>query len=179
MKIFQGSHKQAWVITIFVCIAILVCLICNFAIQREMTWLVYPVCSLVFAWGVFFPLILKGNSGLKLSLVLLTTLILPYLLVLERWVGGQWFIPIAFPIVIGCIAFVWSLYLISCYLRNPWKKSGLASIVAGILSLGVYFLLSVLNSFSMFPWGWITFGSAFGLGALLFLAGFIRGHATQ
>ena len=178
MKFSFGSHKQAWAITIFICIAIIVCLICNFAVQREMTWLVYPVCSLVFGWGVFFPLILKGTSGLRLSLTLLTTLILPYLLVLEQWVGGEWFIPIAFPVVIGCIAYVWALYLIFFYIRNPWKSSGVAIFAGGVISLGVYFLLAVLYSYSMFPWGWISFGSAVGLGALLFLAGFIRGRST-
>ncbi|HJJ41652.1 MAG TPA: hypothetical protein O0X63_05775, partial [Methanocorpusculum sp.] len=72
MKFIPDSHARLWAISVFVFIAIFVCIICNMAIQREMTWLVYPVCSLIFAWGVFAPLIYRGKDGLLLSLGLLS-----------------------------------------------------------------------------------------------------------
>jgi len=179
MKSPFGSHKTLGVITIFVLIAIAVCIICNFAIQKEMTWLIFPVLSLIFGWGVFLPLILKGKSGLILSLTLLTTLILPFLLILELWTRGHWFIQMAFPIGLGGIAYVWLLYAILKKIKNLWYTISLCIIGGGIISLGVYFLFALLFQIPMFPWGWVTFGSAVGLGGLILLAKYIRLRTNQ
>jgi len=144
-----------------------------------MTWLIFPVLSLIFGWGVFLPLILKGKPGLTISLALLTTLILPFLLILELWTGGHWFVTIAFPIGVGAIAYVWLLYAIFKKIKDIWNAISLAIIGGGVISLGVYFMFALLFQIPMFPWGWITFGSAAGLGCLILLARYIRLHASQ
>ncbi len=178
MSILHNSHTRLWAISLFVIIAIVVCIICNLAIEQHMTWLVYPVCSLMFGWGVFVPLIYRGKKGLKLSLALLTALILPYLLVMEQWTRTTgWFIPIAFPIAIALIIYIWGLYVFISRCKNPWHIGSVALGMAGVLSLAVYFAILFLSGLEMFPWGWISFGSALGLSALVFAAGIIRHRA--
>jgi len=174
MKLPFGSHVTSWAITIFVIIAIVVCIICNIAVKNQLIWFVFPVMSLIFGWGVFFPLILKGKDGLVPSLSLLTTLILPFTLFLEIWTGGKWFIPLAFPICLGGIAFTWTLFLIFKYIKDLWKAIGTTVIAGGVISIGVYYLIALLIHDSMFPWGWISFGSALGLGITIFLARYVR-----
>ncbi|MBE6506978.1 MAG: hypothetical protein E7Z72_03500 [Methanocorpusculum parvum] len=178
MKFIPDSHARLWAISVFVFIAIFVCVICNMAIEREMTWLVYPVCSLIFAWGVFAPLIYRGKDGLLISLGLLSGLILPYLLVLEQWTHTPgWFIPIALPIAVFSVLFIWVIYGIVKRLRNPWHISAAIIAEGGILSLFTYLALSL--GYSMFPWGWISFGSALGLSLLLLIAARIRKEAAS
>ncbi|MDO5846278.1 MAG: DUF6320 domain-containing protein [Methanocorpusculum sp.] len=178
MRKFRDSpHKRLWAISFFVCIAIVICIICNLAIEHEMTWLVYPVCSLMFGWGVFAPLIYRGMAGLKLSLGLMTSLLLPYLLVLEQWTGtGGWFVPIAFPVGVAGIAYVWVLYFIFTRGMNPWNAAALTLAAGGILSLGAYLGILLIAGYAMFPWGWLTSGSALGAALLIFAAGKIRLH---
>jgi len=179
MKLPFGSHVTSWAITIFVLVAIFICIICNIAVQHNMIWFVFPVMSLIFGWGVFFPLIFKGKKGLIPSLALLSTLILPYTLFLEIWTGGNWFIPIAFPICLGGIALVWALFVIFKYIKDIWKAISVATAVGGVISLGIYFLLAFLNHNAMFPWGWISFGSAVGLGVVIYLARLLRIKTEQ
>ena len=180
MKLIPGSHARLWAISVFVFVAIFVCVICNMAIEREMTWLVYPVCSLIFAWGVFGPLIYRGKDYLCLSLGLLSGLILPYLLVLEQWTkSGEWFIPLAVPISVFAVLFIWSIYGIVKVVHNPWKAASAITAAGGVFSLGTYLAILLLSDFSMFPWGWISCGSALGLSLLLLLAGCIRQEANN
>lgn len=175
MKFIPDSHARLWAVSVFVFIAIFVCVICNMAIEREMTWLVYPVCSLIFAWGVFAPLIYRGKSGLLISLGLLSSLILPYLLVLEQWThSGNWFVPVAFPIAVFSVLFIWTIYFILIKISNPWYASAAVISAGGLYSLGTYLALLFLSGYSMFPWGWISFGSAEGLALLLLIAARIR-----
>lgn len=180
MKFIPDSHARLWAISVFIFIAIFVCVICNMAIEREMTWLVYPVCSLIFAWGVFGPLIYRGKDGLLLSLGLLSSLILPYLLVLEQWTHtGGWFIPIAFPIAVFSILFIWAVYFTIKRIRNPWVASSVIIASGGVLSLFTYLVILLLSEYAMFPWGWISSGSALGLALLLLIAGRIRREANN
>lgn len=180
MRLIPNSHARLWAISVFVFIAISVCVICNMAIERQMTWMVYPVCSLIFAWGVFGPLIYRGKNGLLLSLGLLSGLILPYLLVLEQWTHtGGWFIPLAFPISVCAVLFIWAVYGILKKVRNVWKASSAVVAAGGILSLLTYLGILWLSDFAMFPWGWISFGSALGLSLLLLIAGRIRTEANN
>ncbi|HJJ36614.1 MAG TPA: DUF6320 domain-containing protein [Methanocorpusculum sp.] len=174
------EHKYLFAITVFVFIAIFVCILCNIAIDHHMTWLVYPVCSLVFGWGVFIPLIYGGRHGLVLSLGLLSALSLPYLLLLEQWTGiVGWFVPVAFPITLAAIIYAWLLYVVLPRKVGVWMKTALLCVSGGILSLLVYFYLVFVSRFEMFAWGWVTFGSAVAVAALLFLAGHIHDRQTQ
>jgi len=172
------EHKYLFAFTIFVFIAIFVCILCNIAIDHQMTWLVYPVCSILFGWGVLLPLIYRGMNGLILSLALISALSLPYLLLLEQWTGtAGWFVPIAFPITLAGILLLWSFYFILTRKLGVWMKSGLLCVIGGILSLLVYFYFTLVSRFEMFAWGWITFGSAVVIALLLLLAGHI--HTKQ
>ena len=172
------DHKYLFAITIFVFIAIFVCILCNIAIDHQMTWLVFPVCSLLFGWGVFIPLIYVGRAGLKLSLGLLSALSLPYLLFLEQWTGtAGWFVPIAFPITLAAIICAWTVYLVLTRKLGVWMKTALVCAICGILSLLVYLYMVLVFQFEMFVWGWITFGSALAVAVLLLLASHI--HAKQ
>jgi len=174
------EHKYLFAFTIFVFVAIFVWILCNIAIDRQMTWLVYPVCSLLFGWGVLIPLIYRGMKGLVLSLALISALSLPYLLLLEQWTGTVgWFVPIAFPVTLAGIIFLWSLYIVLTRKLSVWMKAGILCVIGGILSLLLYFYFVYVPKFEMFAWGWITFGSAVAVALLLLLAGHIHAKQTK
>ena len=179
MKFIPDSHARLWAISVFFFIAIFVCVFCNMAIEREMTWFVYPVCSLIFAWGIFAPIIYRGTRYIRLSLGLLSAFILPYLLILEQWTqSGNWFIPLAFPIALFSVLSVWSIYGIVSKIRNPWLASSAIIASCGVFSLCIYQSLCIFSGYAMFPWGWISFGSALGLSLLLLIAARIRKEAV-
>ncbi|HJJ28567.1 MAG TPA: hypothetical protein O0X70_04155 [Methanocorpusculum sp.] len=148
-------RNVVWAVSLLVFIAIFVCVICNFAVTGYMTWLVYPVSSLILGWILFIPILHLKVQGMKYSLGLLTAVILPYLLVLDIWTQGGWFFTIALPIALAGLAFLWVSWVLWLKLKNRYYLAGVLLILAGLLSLFIWFIVP-----SPFPWGWLVFGVA-------------------
>lgn len=68
-------------------IGIVVCIICDLAITRGLTWSLIPISSILFTWAIVFPAVMAGRRGifrsLVISLVILSILIIPFLYVLS------------------------------------------------------------------------------------------------
>ncbi|HJJ47918.1 MAG TPA: hypothetical protein O0X39_02850 [Methanocorpusculum sp.] len=142
-----------WAVSILVFIAIFVCVISNFAVSRQMTWLVFPVCSLILGWVIFIPVLHLKTAGIKYSLGMLTAVILPYLLVIDMWTKGDWFVPVALPITLAGLVFLWAAYFLWLKLKNRYYLSAVLLFLSGALSLFIWFIVQ-----SPFPWGWLVFG---------------------
>lgn len=157
MNLKSHLGKMMTAVSVMIFAAIAVCIICNLAIDKTMTWLVYPVCSLIFGWGVLIPIIFKKSDGIIYSLIILTAMILPFLLILELWTDpNTWFIPLAFPISLIGIVCIWLLYFM--WKKNVSFKAQLPIIIFG--SGVVCMLIDIIISnygVSAFPWGYLTF----------------------
>lgn len=64
-------------------IGMIVCSICDLAISGDLTWSLIPICSIIFAWVVSFPIIILGKKGITGSLVSLSIFVIPYLYILS------------------------------------------------------------------------------------------------
>ena len=60
-------------------IAIMVCVICDYAMTKTLTWSLIVVLSLIAGWLVFVPLISAGSKGIKKSLIVISIITLPFL----------------------------------------------------------------------------------------------------
>jgi len=142
-----------WLVSILVFIAIFVCLLFNFADSSSISWLVYPVSSLVIGWLILIPTLHLKSAGIKYSLGALTAVILPYLLILNKWTQGNWFLPVAVPIVLASLAYLWIVFFLWKLIKNKWYFTAAVLFLSGCLTLAVWMVLQ-----TPFAWGWLVFG---------------------
>lgn len=134
--------KMIWGISISAAalIGILVCFICNMAIDGRLTWAWYPISSTLFAWLIILPVTAWNKKGIFLSLLLLTVCILPYLKILEVIIENDGLsipmMPIGVPVTIISIVYIWVLYYLFA-VRKVKLFTGLA--VTFLLTLPVSF----------------------------------------
>ncbi|MDO5844139.1 MAG: DUF6320 domain-containing protein [Methanocorpusculum sp.] len=147
-----------WIISILVIIAVFVCIVCNFAVNNSMTWMVYPVTSILFGWIVIMPVLYYKKDGVKYSLGLITTFGLLFMLILEQWSGiVGWFIPLAVPIFIASVIYGWILYFLFRKKRNPIYLIAVIIFLSGVLCLTIDLILKASDIYP-FPVGWLVFG---------------------
>jgi len=127
-KLVFGSFSIACII------AILTCMIVNFAIDRQITWAAYTILSVPFGWLVLSPLSIK-KYGAALSLFSLTIFTVPFLFVLDRLTPVEsWFAPLGIPsAIVGAIA-AWFFFLLFRFVKTSvWYKSAITVFIAGVL----------------------------------------------
>lgn len=117
--------------TALLIVGIIVCTVVDVAINRAFTWSLYPISSVVFAWCVLFPMIRLGKKGVVRSLVALTILIVPYLLVLDRISGAEGVLLKAGAAVSAIsLAYLWGVYFIMKRSRRKLIGAGVSTILA-------------------------------------------------
>lgn len=156
--LFSSRHVRVWIVSVLIAVAVFVCIVCNLAVSHSMTWMVYPVCSLLFAWGLTMPVIYYKKDGVKFSLGILTACILPFLLIAEQWSGVVgWFIPMAVPICLVSLVYIWIMYFIFRRRRNPVYVTAAVIFLSGLLCLLIDIVLKACDVYA-FPTGWLVFG---------------------
>ena len=116
-------------------IAIITCLIVNFAIDRAITWALYPLISVPFGWLVLSPLVVR-KLGVLFSLCSFMIFVLPFLFLLEKItpVGG-WFIGIGIPVTIIGVTLLWLTFLLFRFLKiSLWFKTAITVFLAGVIA---------------------------------------------
>lgn len=119
--------KQMWeaVLSIFLLVSMLACLIVDVAVSGGATWSLYVVGSCVLCWCVVSPLLLFGRSRFLLGLTALTVLVLPYLMLVEFLCPFKgWLLPIALPAVGSGLALLWIIVLLKTFTRISWWLVG-------------------------------------------------------
>lgn len=114
-------------------VGIMVCLICNVAISRRLTWSLIPVCSIVFAWVISIPSIILGKRGILVSLISLSVFIVPYLYLLSVFINVKAVFSIGAVMAAVSIGFLWLITAVFC---RFFKQRRLAA-------LGTVFLLAI------------------------------------
>ena len=113
------------VLTIFAVINTGVNLAIDFLINSEITWSLYPVYSVIFVWLLCVPMLFKYDR-LAVWIGMFSTILIPYLFLMDMVFPEQsWFMPIALPISLLTILFLWfcySIYVI--YFIRKKKREG-------------------------------------------------------
>ena len=130
------KNKKLWlmVFALSCFIAIGTCVIVDLAINRKITWGMYPILSIPFGFLIITPLIAKKN-GMVLSLSSLTISILPFLYLIEKITPvKEWFCPLGLPITIFSIITIWISYFILRFLKiNVWYKVAIVVFICGVI----------------------------------------------
>ena len=100
-------------------IGIAVCSICDIAVFGKFTWSLIPICSSIFAWFVLFPVIKLGRRGIKITLITLSLMVIPYIYVLDFLIKTDHLIfKIGFRASVIGIIYVWIIFSVFCLLRK-------------------------------------------------------------
>jgi hypothetical protein len=116
-------------------IAIVVCIIVNVAMDKQITWSAYPILSVPFGWLVFSPLLIKKH-GILFSILSLMLFTLPFLFLLEKITPvGNWFAPLGIPSAAVGIITIWAIYFLFRFFRiNLWYKSAVTVFLVGVIA---------------------------------------------
>ena len=68
-----------YILTAMCFIAIMVCVICDYAMTKNLTWSLIVVLSLLAGWLVFVPFFSAGSKGIKEALIVISIITLPFL----------------------------------------------------------------------------------------------------
>jgi len=117
-------------------IAALVCLICDFAINKTLTWSIICISSIAFSWLLIIPLLYYKENRIKNSLLSLNIFILPLLFIIEKYSNnGSWFLPVALPVTLISLIYIWIIYYLYLHTKiNRWYVSGIAVLLTPIIN---------------------------------------------
>ena len=163
-------------------ISIITCVIVDFAINRSITWSMYPILSVPFGWLILSPLVVK-NHGITISLCAFTLFVLPFLLLLDKITPvASWFTPLGIPSAAVGVPTIWGIYLLFRFFKiNAWYKSAVTVFLVGVIGnlLMDYYVNMYLNA------GFITISTMISsagcavLAVVLFLQGRKRTKAKS
>lgn len=97
--------------TVLSFLSILICMICDLALTEALTWSLYPLVSVIFAWFLIIPIFLWGLRGIVRSMIALTVLIIPYLFLLKCIIGGtDPIMAVGVPVSVISLVYMWIMY---------------------------------------------------------------------
>lgn len=126
-------------------LGIVVCLICDIAISRKLTWSLIPVSSIAFAWAIFFPAIILGKWGA--GLLSLSVLVIPYLFLLSSIIKVREVFSVGAVMAAVSIVFAWIIAAIFiCIGRvRRWAAFGISFLTAIPFMMIVNVMLSKMT----------------------------------
>ncbi|MCL2707833.1 MAG: hypothetical protein FWF03_01820 [Defluviitaleaceae bacterium] len=136
---FKLTESKGWIylfkaFSVFCVVAAVVCLICDLAINKGLTWSLFTVCSVAFAWASAAPALLMRTNRCAKSLIAFTALTVPYLYALTLIGKWDWFAALALPLCVTWIAASWAAYCSVRYKKmNRWHK---AAAITAIITIG-------------------------------------------
>jgi len=154
------SAAKLMISTIFL-ISIVVCVICNYAISKALTWSLYPISSIIFVWLTIIPLFQFEKKRILTSLSCFSLLIIPFLFTLDQILGSpRLFMPIGLRAAIIAILYLWIIYcLFSALKTRKWN----ASAISVLLAIPVSFIINlIVGKYLLEPffdiWDLMTYG---------------------
>lgn len=131
----------------FCCLlTILICVICDFALNRSVTWSLIVDASLALSWGVLAPLLqARRRRFLKASLAL-TLLIVPFLGCLALVLNQPLLFTLGTVISIPSLAYLWFGFFLFAKLRGyRWVAAGILTLLIMPLNLAINSLIDVFT----------------------------------
>ena len=137
---FKWNVILTIVFSIVMAVGIAVCLICDLAISGKPTWSLITLGAILIGWVVTAPMIWYGKKGVRIAMIALSILIIPFLYVLSLLTG------------------VWILYILFRRLKDrKLLAAGVAFAIAVPFTFVFNFVLSKLIGSSLFDiWDALT-----------------------
>lgn len=134
-------------ITIACIVGIIACSICDWAINNNFTWSLFPISSIIYAWFWVIPVTLMGKKGIIPSIVFLSILTIPFLLILDKLIKlnnlavNDLIVPIGVKTSIVSIIYIWIVYFLFHIYRT---KKLLAASITCLIAVPVTFLINLI-----------------------------------
>lgn len=158
-------------------LAIIVCIICNYAIERNLSWALFPVSSIIFVLLVTMPLILWVKKRTIMSLIMLSVLIVPFLFVLEKIIGIEGLLmPIGMRVSAIAVIYLWLIFFLFSNSKVYTYVSTAIVLFAGLpVTWGIN---TVVSKFTGQPvtdiWDVLTYSILAILGIAVFMFGYAK-----
>lgn len=126
-----------------------VCAIVDVAVTNSISWSLYPISSALFVWCLLFPILYRGKRGILLSMLMLTVLIFPFLLVIDRISDAEGFVlRIGGVAAVIALVFLWIAILI---MKGFKKRRLVGGGIVTILAAPFCVLINASLSFTLTP----------------------------
>ena len=142
-----------YILTAMCFIAIMVCVICDYAMAKSLTWSLIVVLSLLAGWLVFVPFFSAGSKGIKQSLIVISIITLPFLAGLSAVLKSPLILSMGSSIAVLSIAAAWGIYGVfaKCQ-KRIFLALALSLLIAiplacGITHIAAYFIESISVDF--------------------------------
>lgn len=161
----------AWIITILVLLAGIVCVVADLVYVGGMTWSVYVVAGLMMAWVLVLLPLMTGIHPV-LAVLLDVCALLAFLYVINMAdTSSDWYLTLAMPQVLlyGALALL-DVLLWRGRLLKGWQRYGVIVMSIGVALMGLEVLLDLFNDMRVeLDWSWFVIIPAFAVGIILFL----------
>ena len=149
----QMKKWGLYVLSLMCLIAIMVCVICDYAMAKTLTWSLIVVLSLIAGWLVFVPLISAGSKGIKQSWIVISIITLPFLAGLSAVLKSPLILSMGSSIAVLSIAAAWGIYgvFVKCQ-KRIFLALALSLLIAiplacGITHIAAHFVESISIDF--------------------------------
>ena len=171
-KITEGISRSGlmFIISFIFLVPNVICLICDHNLNGNFDWSGYVLGASVLLYVCFaLPLwFKKPNPVIFTPIVFLTAGL--YLLYISIMTGGNWFLPLAFPITLGTAVIITAAVTLLRYTRQAKLFIyGGAVILFGVLSVLIELFLHVSYGMKMFRWSLYPFTGLFLVGMMLII----------
>jgi transcriptional regulator with XRE-family HTH domain len=148
-------------ITVTCLLGMFICIICDIAISGVLTWSLYPITSISFAWLIIIPIFQFKKNNVRMSLISLSVFIIPFLFVLNKIIGGiKLMLSLGIPVSLIAIAYIWIIYILFSIKNSAKWNIASISILLGIpVSLIINCIISkfidqpIINVWIILSWG--------------------------
>lgn len=162
----------AIVITVFMLLAAVVCVMANLVYQDGVTWSGIVVGSITLAWVlIVFPFVYPGLNPVIYALLDVMVLFAFLYIVNLLDPGKDWYLALAMPEVLmaGVVALI-DIVIIKSKRTRGFQSIGLVIMSLGALMMGLEALLDIYNDMKLLlQWSWFIIIPAFAVGLLCFM----------
>lgn len=160
LKIKYAQNIGAVIFSALLLLGIITCFIVDIAISGTLTWSLIPISACVFAGIIFIPAIKYGVKGIKVSLIIFTVLIVPFLFILSHIIdSGELLLQIGIRMSVILLVYLWGIFALFKVLRaRKFMAVAISLLLAIPLSIVVNSTLSRIIDTSLFDvWDALTF----------------------
>ncbi|MDO5145500.1 MAG: hypothetical protein Q4D60_00700 [Eubacteriales bacterium] len=135
-------------------LAIMICVICDYALTKHLTWSLIVLLSLIAGWLVFVPFFRARSKVIRKSLIVISIITLPFLAGLSAILKLPLILSMGSSIAVLAIAAAWGIYGVfeKCqnriFLAFSLSLLIVIPLACGITHITAYFIESVSMDFA-------------------------------
>lgn len=140
------SQKTPYIISLCILfvglIGVVTTTIVDFALNKGLTWSLFPISSIVFLWLCILPLFFFKKHKVNMALLSTSIFLVPFLYILCRLTGGNWFGSIAMPVLLASLTMVWLIRFVFATKLTGWNKWALSMLIMAAGEIAINLILS-------------------------------------